>query len=55
MLSCHQASVVAAATAFTIEDYKPELPFTHATWHCMAALATVTILPLMNQAGKDGK
>lgn len=27
-----QVSCLAAAAAFTIEDYKPELPFTHSCW-----------------------
>mmetsp|Transcript_29304 Transcript_29304/g.64014 ORF Transcript_29304/g.64014 Transcript_29304/m.64014 type:complete len:284 (-) Transcript_29304:191-1042(-) len=42
----HLAATAAAGTAFTLEDYKPTLPFTHATWHVAAALATFTVLPM---------
>jgi len=43
----HYVSGAIAMSAFAVEDIKTDIPFSHATWHTMAALATATLLPMV--------
>jgi len=42
----HALAVATAGTAFTLEDYYPQMPYIHSVWHTAAALATFTVLPM---------
>ncbi|KAG1660901.1 hypothetical protein FOA52_015943 [Chlamydomonas sp. UWO 241] len=44
----HGVCCIAGLVCFKMEDLAPEVPLTHATWHCLSAAATATFNHLVN-------
>lgn len=43
----HQMVAFAGMAAFVTEEFKKDIPCSHAAWHCFAAMATATTAPLL--------
>lgn len=49
----HSACCLAGLSAFALEDLKPQIPCTHACWHCLSAAGIATTIPLLADVEKE--